>query len=761
MNYNNNNIICYSQRLLTLNDAILPTVLDIKTLMFYEKNDSTYYYESTPLMLVFSLRDKTLKSSLKYEFSHNEILKLEFLLKKITNQIKTAITERNFSNILSTNIPIFFSKNNNIKSLSIVVTTKNSATENIKTQDIQFKLTIININASPVSTRDINISFMDMMSIINICEQYKNNYISLVFNSAKILFDLSYNNQNKNNNGLVETNLNTNNSKQRISEFKNNLDVTNNDTPITENNNNENDVISIANILSNNKEQTIEKEEKNISNNENNNFDDFSSVGSDIALGYDSIKKNITNIESTKVDKDIIVNSKLENNKLANNELVKNKLENNELVNSKLENSKLVNNKLVNNELDDNTITFNTKIITTKNLPLITNILNNKFENLQKFAYGILSVNDKSEDIYFTPISYLLANIFGTDAFSINEAYKLDYGTVLLFRKSIKEFVRTGKISKYPLFKFEFNNQIFKDSIKRENYINLCSEIVYLYVIFSKLRKILESKISYSKERYQSLYVKTVVIQRFTRLLIPFVFDCIDKFGSKELVSGIISVSQECSRNGFSTDISTEYKNIIVNNLLDFQNIEQIIHELINNKNSVIILDYNSIDSVLTENGFLSCGHINNIEDVKSFILKNLQTTYSSEKKIIDSRLELFLNCISKFVDENLYSILENRCTKFEDIKKELIRLYESDKNIEFPEMLLKILRVMELNNSNNSQILNKKTEIINKAKELNEDILVTKSRILNQKDFETSRKALEDDNNDIVNIQSVLDKYL
>jgi len=760
-NENSEKLFYYNQKLISLSDIMLPFTLDV--CITSSVTESGNYINSNLTYLCFIIKDRNINNSkIQYEMNYFDLDIFTSSSQNLLSMLTNGNFTQNIQAILNKNILLNKRDSKRIKSfrLSIIPRQQNNNTTK-SLNDILSRIEITDSQSSPVNRREITFSIAEFVSLISLCNNVKNyfvNVVSLVYNS------LENSRLNSRLNIIIEKfsklNLNVMSTKDIENDSNSSILISKDhdiDTEIMKN--------IKANVF-----ESVDSENKQlvittdiVSSAESNltdEFDDFSSLGSSIMLNSESIRKNISSFDkqnSTSVSKNLVETiitddiKKKQNNSITTSGLV-----------TTISDSEDINviDDVINRDTEKkHKESFSKKIVMQKNSPFISNILNCKINKLSDLAYSVLLSDERTNAEFFCPISYILELTIGLKQDLSSDLLKQQYILDVLYRNSIKNLLKNGKVGTFPIAKLDLRD-VLKDSNCRENYLRLTSEILYLTLVYTKLQRTIEVLSEEVRKKYSKLYVKTCVIQRFLRYLVSTYVTLKNYYEVDTIIDTVkkhfLEVENSCNNNNINSSIRNEYQGLIgiSDTLVDMRFLDQILRDLLGDKLETFGVE--DIDNIIKKYDMIDCGQINTYQDVKSYVLAVLKHNSSVTNNSVDDRLKLFFNCIKKYIDNDMYNYLTNSCEKYSDINIVLRKLYDTDNYLEFPEMLLKIKRVMDMNESVQSRV-----EIINMAKQLEEDYDVLKSRILSLTLLDKlNNNSTNSNKGELYDVESILNKF-
>jgi len=520
-NENSEKLFYYNQKLISLSDIMLPFTLDV--CITSSVTESGNYINSNLTYLCFIIKDRNINNSkIQYEMNYFDLDIFTSSSQNLLSMLTNGNFTQNIQAILNKNILLNKRDSKRIKSfrLSIIPRQQNNNTTK-SLNDILSRIEITDSQSSPVNRREITFSIAEFVSLISLCNNVKNyfvNVVSLVYNS------LENSRLNSRLNIIIEKfsklNLNVMSTKDIENDSNSSILISKDhdiDTEIMKN--------IKANVF-----ESVDSENKQlvittdiVSSAESNltdEFDDFSSLGSSIMLNSESIRKNISSFDkqnSTSVSKNLVETiitddiKKKQNNSITTSGLV-----------TTISDSEDINviDDVINRDTEKkHKESFSKKIVMQKNSPFISNILNCKINKLSDLAYSVLLSDERTNAEFFCPISYILELTIGLKQDLSSDLLKQQYILDVLYRNSIKNLLKNGKVGTFPIAKLDLRD-VLKDSNCRENYLRLTSEILYLTLVYTKLQRTIEVLSEEVRKKYSKLYVKTCVIQRFLRYLV-------------------------------------------------------------------------------------------------------------------------------------------------------------------------------------------------------------------------------------------------
>ena len=374
-------------------------------------------------------------------------------------------------------------------------------------------------------------------------------------------------------------------------------------------------------------------------------------------------------------------------------------------------------------------------------MPFIGNIIDYSPKRLINFVDKIIFSEKDSLTSSFLPISTIIKINDPENIDQLNDPGLLKAQLILniLTRKSIQEYLKNDKFLSFPTFRF-------LTAITKENKImwRISNEILFCFAMFTILYrsyiKYLNNNINADSRKWiNNILISQNVLRTY---LVSFAIS-IRKDNLIYVKDELINIFQECHNNGFLNELNEIYSTISCGGKLNLNQsiIEDCFGSFVKGLNSISFFGLTEIDKLLEEINVFNIEQINSEEDVKLLTIK--YTVKQEDSK--DNRIELFISCSLKYIDEVLKNEILQKCKDFSDLTR-----FFRDQSV--PDMLLKIKRAMDINPE-----FKKKSEIMNFLKDFEESEEVTESRVL----FEDTIEKSVDDNSNIDPVKYTKEKLL
>lgn len=344
-------------------------------------------------------------------------------------------------------------------------------------------------------------------------------------------------------------------------------------------------------------------------------------------------------------------------------------------------------------------------------LPLIGNFLNYDVFNMKKWVTAFMMGNANTQERTFCPFDTIMSQTCPNDEvveFIQNpEFYKAQAYLMLLQKKSIEEYIKTGNFSKTSIYKFHKSIQ------PGTTLWNVACEIGVLIIshtaFYTKYLK--NVNVDNKNERLISEYRIT---EDFLKKIMSSFLVSVDASNLQKLSDDTKTVFRKAIDSNFFKKMETDYFDLSFGGQFSFS--QKMIDEMTDNfiLNVVpripIIVDGFSDSTDYKEQLLV----VNNCTSVKQFIIFNLGSQSSN-----DLRLKAFIEAAKSELQLSDVSEINAMCNTFDD----LLPLFQKKS---FPLHVVKVKRVMDMDKN-----LNRRSDILKAVKELNEDPTVTETRVI------------------------------
>jgi len=348
-------------------------------------------------------------------------------------------------------------------------------------------------------------------------------------------------------------------------------------------------------------------------------------------------------------------------------------------------------------------------------MPFIGNIIDYSPKRLINFVDKIIFSEKDSLTSSFLPLSTIIKinDPENIDQLTDTGLLKAQLILNILTRKSIQEYLKNDKFLSFPTFKF-------LTSITKENKTmwRISNEILFCFAMFTILYrsyiKYLNNNINADSRKWiNNILISQNVLRTY---LVSFAVS-IRKDNLKFVKDELINIFQECHNNGFLNELNEIYSTISCGGKLNLNQsvIEDCFGSFVKGLGSISFFSLTEIDNLLEELNVTNIEQISSEEDVKLLTIKHT----IKEESSIDEKVELFLSCSLKYIDESLKNEILQKCKDYSDLTRFL-------REQSVPDTLLRIKRAMDINTE-----FTKKSEIMNFLKDFEESEEVTESRVL------------------------------
>ena len=348
-------------------------------------------------------------------------------------------------------------------------------------------------------------------------------------------------------------------------------------------------------------------------------------------------------------------------------------------------------------------------------MPFIGNFLGYEPMKLSLWVTAFLHAEEKSQDAIFCPFNVIMKqSLEEMPAFAENGGFlKVQYFLDIMFRRSVKSYLKDGKFIAYPILQL---SEQYK--IKRGTELwDLSCEVLFTFIVFSNICNNYLKYLSLDKDQKAGV-TEIVLCQNFLRSYLSFFVVSLADEDRTYLKDDLVSILSKCYKNGFLEKFSILYSDMTKGGKLDFSQavMTGFFENFLSNMHRIPIFSPNQLTNLFQENNIPDCGQIKNINEVKLFVLKIIGM---ETQPISDGRLELFLNCIKKYADPTLMTQLGLKCKRYVDLTSFF-------QGVNVPDELWKIKRTMDRNTS-----LTRKADIMKEVASLNEESSVSQTRVM------------------------------
>lgn len=341
--------------------------------------------------------------------------------------------------------------------------------------------------------------------------------------------------------------------------------------------------------------------------------------------------------------------------------------------------------------------------------------------SLVEWVYSVINSNHKTEPSSFLPITNIEKLCLGTDVLNDVDVYKAQYFLNVLFRNNVRKYLETATFDKIPVFKF--SEEIYR-RINSEEYYKFCGEISFIYAIYTMIIQKHLSTISGLDDSNRFVNA-TKIVHNFVRtFLLSFPVGCSDR---DKLKKHMWEAATLCSENGFLDKLSNEYSKYTMGGTLVIKNslFENMINNFVSQIDNISSYEIKEFENKINYK-FKMTNEVKDKLSVKEGVLADLgiidDSTIKNVTEEIDDdsiKLNLFFECIKKYIDPLELEKLKSNCKQFSSVSMWL-------REHNFSEDVIRVKRVMDLNPN-----FKKRSEILNACKEFKEDPVVTENRVL------------------------------
>lgn len=350
-----------------------------------------------------------------------------------------------------------------------------------------------------------------------------------------------------------------------------------------------------------------------------------------------------------------------------------------------------------------------------------------------KTLLHLVGDNNKTKDIYYEPIGYLLS-LAGIDISEVEKFkketpnyYKSQYFTLKYLKDCIRSYIEKKEIFNDKVIKYGSNyiNKEDTPDLYRLSKSLLIAFCIY-YQCYRKLSSYMKSGGSINKDILD--IIETSFLCKV--LFLPIVVSSeLISLSEEELRNELEKVYDEFNKSGSFSKlqencgkcISIEFKFTFDSLFSDIVNITS----KINNS----CLDSLQLDLDMNDS-------LQSVKDkISEFVNSNSPKNEDKENSSNVDKLKLFIKVLKSLEeDKSIIDDLNKSCRVYEDLKEFL----RSKSNIS--DDVIRVKRIMDLNDS-----LNKVSEVLRKFREMDEDFDVTKSRVLQEENEYDEIKIDED----------------
>ena len=377
----------------------------------------------------------------------------------------------------------------------------------------------------------------------------------------------------------------------------------------------------------------------------------------------------------------------------------------------------------------------NKYIETTEKIPqkFVGDFLDWDILKLKEWTSAITCLTENSKTDLFFPFELIHSDIKRSQSY-----YLANYGIIYYLKKVLKDNLQNNA-SDYPGVVPSFNfdkylNEMDLDEVGKGVIVTILLYSIIINGIFASIDNIDKQIV----EDYKRVYFCMKLI------FSPYIFS-INLEDRQKTTDELVLEFEKYKENGFLKNVEKDYAQMTMGGKFDITSsrFRQSLNGFLTycENEQMTISSLSNLEGVKTTlNRFnvpLPAGEVTE-DNIKKIIFSTLggkkkdvpkqvntvvvQQVHSVEN---DKKLELFIECISKYIDDETKEILTNQCNSFSDIPDTL-------RKTDAPSQVFKMKRIMDLHPN-----LESKFEILNKAKLLNEDENVTEGRVLKDQEEE------------------------
>jgi len=399
---------------------------------------------------------------------------------------------------------------------------------------------------------------------------------------------------------------------------------------------------------------------------------------------------------------------------------------------------------LENNKVGDiNSSTYDKPVIIPATNNFVSSLIKNNLTNFRLLLPQLINTIKTSEVGFFDPLNYIMTicNINDSEIKEIQNSenyYKIQFYSVMYLKQGIKNYLKQGKIEKYPMIRYNY-------LIKRDTDLwSLMKYITTSYLIYNEY-KIRLDKVTGIDDKLKMLDIQVWHLLRTLYLNLCFSSEIL-QIDEKELKNEFEQVFSELLGSGALNELESTYHNLTKGGYFNFKLtnfIEKFNVFYLFLKNNINKMS-KTINEINEDFGLSKTIEIKNLDDVKAYISEILHWNDIEEKQKDkeDKRLKLFIECAKYLKLNNDYvDKLEKYGTTYNGILEDMKKFNMKDPGI------CKLKRVMDSNEK-----LNRKFEVLQEFENFMEQPNVSISRI-----FDMNNNV----SNDPLDNPDILEKYL